>query len=117
MATTYININGEVREASSLQLPGSGRAFRDAWQFNGDVIDVDIAKAKVIRAEQLHREAEEDASEAEKEARKAAVEGRPQDATAARNRASRRRAVPNFNAVQNAADEAGLLALTIDDIT
>ena len=56
MASTYININGEARDAASLELPATGRHFRAAWQFNGNVVEVDMAKARelqkdVIRAE------------------------------------------------------------------
>lgn len=117
MAQTLININGEIRNAADVELPVTGRAFRDAWQFEGDVITVDLEKAKEIKAWQLAGEAKEDAEAAEKEAIMADLKGRPQDAQAARARRDRRRATPNFTAVANAADEAGLAALTIDDIT
>jgi len=117
MAQTLININGETRNADSVELPVTGRAFRDAWQFEGDVITVDLEKAKEIKAWQLAMEAKEDAEEAEKEAIMADLKGRPADAQAARARRDRRLATPNFNAVANAADESALAALTIDDIT
>lgn len=56
MAQTYININGEVREASSLTMPPEGRLLRDAWQFNGDVIEIDPVKAKSILTEKVRAE-------------------------------------------------------------
>lgn len=56
MAQTYININGEVREASSLTLPPEGRLLRGAWQFNGDVIEIDPVKAKAILTEKVRDE-------------------------------------------------------------
>ena len=42
MTTTYININGDVRDASSLTVPAD-RTFRGAWSFNGDAVEVDMA--------------------------------------------------------------------------
>lgn len=53
--TTYININGDVRDASSLTVP-SDRTFRGAWQFNGDAVDVDMAAAKAIHKDNLRAE-------------------------------------------------------------
>lgn len=56
MAQTYININGEVRDASSLTFPPEGRLLRGAWQFNGDVIEIDPVKAKAILTEKVRNE-------------------------------------------------------------
>ena len=56
MTQTYININGEVREASSLTMPPEGRLLRGAWQFNGDVIGIDPVKAKAILTEKVRDE-------------------------------------------------------------
>ena len=53
--TTYININGDVREASSLNVP-TDRTFRGAWQFNGDAVDVDMATALAIHKDNLRAE-------------------------------------------------------------
>ena len=53
--TTYININGDVREASSLSVP-TDRTFRGAWQFNGDVVEVDMSKARDIHKDNLRAE-------------------------------------------------------------
>lgn len=53
--TTYININGDVRDASSLTVPND-RTFRGAWQFNGDAVDVDMAAAKEIHKDNLRAE-------------------------------------------------------------
>ena len=46
--TVYININGDVRDASSLTVP-SDRTFRGAWQFNGDAVEVDMTKARIVK--------------------------------------------------------------------
>lgn len=53
--TTYININGEVRDAASLNMP-KDRAFRGAWQFNGDAVEIDMAKAKDIQRNKIRAE-------------------------------------------------------------
>ena len=52
MTTTKININGEVREARSLT-GTQDRTFREAWQFNGKAVEVDMAKAVEIQKDVL----------------------------------------------------------------
>jgi len=52
--TTYININGDVREASSLNVP-TDRTFRGAWQFNGDAVDVDMTAARDIWRDKIRQ--------------------------------------------------------------
>lgn len=47
MVQSLININGEVRDASSVTVP-QDRRFRDAWQFSGDAITVDAVKQREI---------------------------------------------------------------------
>lgn len=53
--TTYININGDVRDASSLTVPAD-RTFRGAWTFNGDAVEVDMTAALAIHKENLRAE-------------------------------------------------------------
>lgn len=55
MAQTYININGETRNVSSLTLP-QDRTFRGAWQFDGDVVEVDMPLARDIHRDNLRAE-------------------------------------------------------------
>ena len=55
MTTTYININGDVRDASSLTIP-TDRTFREAWTFNGDVVEIDMAAARNIHKDNLRAE-------------------------------------------------------------
>jgi len=52
--TTYININGDVRDAASLTVP-TDRTFRGAWSFNGDAVDVDMAAAKDIWRDKIRQ--------------------------------------------------------------
>ena len=53
--TTYININGDVRDAASLNVP-TDRTFRGAWQFNGAAVEVDMDAAKEIHKDNLRAE-------------------------------------------------------------
>ena len=53
--TTYININGDVRDASSLTVP-TDRTFRGAWQFNGAAVEIDMAAARDIHRDNLRAE-------------------------------------------------------------
>lgn len=52
--TTYININGDVRDASSLTSP-TDRTFRGAWQFNGAAVEVDMAAARDIWRDKIRQ--------------------------------------------------------------
>lgn len=53
--TVYININGDERDAASLTVP-TDRTFREAWQFNGDAIEVDMDAARGIQKDKLRAE-------------------------------------------------------------
>jgi len=53
--TTYININGDVRDASSLTVP-TDRTFRGAWEFNGNAVEVDMTAALAIHKDNLRAE-------------------------------------------------------------
>jgi len=55
MTQTLININGDVRDAASLTVP-QDRVFRGAWQFDGDAVEVDMAKARDIHRDNLRAE-------------------------------------------------------------
>ena len=52
MTTTYIDINGDVRDAASLTVPAD-RTFRGAWQFTGSAVEVDMTSAKEIHKNNL----------------------------------------------------------------
>ena len=55
MSKTYININGDVRDASSVKTPAD-RTFRGAWQFEGDAVEVNMDAAKEIHKDVLRAE-------------------------------------------------------------
>ena len=54
MTTTYININGDVRDASSINVPPY-RTFRGAWCFR-DGIETDMPLARDIQRNNLRAE-------------------------------------------------------------
>lgn len=53
--TVYININGDERDAASLTVP-TDRTFRDAWQYNGNAIEVNMSAARDIQKDKLRAE-------------------------------------------------------------
>lgn len=53
--TTYININGDIRDAASLTVPAD-RTFRGAWQFNGAAVEIDMTAARGIHRDNLRAE-------------------------------------------------------------
>jgi len=53
--TTYININGDVRDAASVNVP-QDRTFRGAWAFNGNAVEIDMAAALAIHKDNLRAE-------------------------------------------------------------
>ena len=55
MTKTYININGDIREVSSLKAP-MDRTFRAAWQFDGDAVEIDMDTARKIHKDNLRAE-------------------------------------------------------------
>ena len=117
MAQTLININGELRDASSLSFPGTGREFRDAWQFSGDVITVDLAKAKELKIEKIAIKAAERIAKAEEKARKKALKGEDttvEDAEIAKFKAKPKAA--GIALIQNAATPEALAAITEDEV-
>ncbi|AGH15998.1 hypothetical protein DVVG_00012 [Dunaliella viridis virus SI2] len=113
---TLIKIGEQAVEASSASLPSS-REFRDAWVSTGEVVEIDMAQARAIRANQLAGEAIQEAEVAEQNARMADLAGHTGQAQAARARAVRLRAPIDVTAIRNAADADALAALTVEDVT
>lgn len=48
----YVNIGGELRRASDVN-PPQDRTFRNAWQFNGSAVAVDMQRARAIQRDQI----------------------------------------------------------------
>lgn len=114
--TTYININGEVRDASSLNVP-QDRAFRGAWQFNGDAVEIDMTAAKEIHKQKLRAERAPKFAELDTEWFRADEE----DDTAAKARiVAKKRALRDVTVdarIANAKTPEELKALTLEDLT
>lgn len=53
--TVFVDIDGVVRDSATISAP-SDRIFRDAWQFNGDAIEVDMPAARNIHRNNLRAE-------------------------------------------------------------
>ena len=117
MAASYISINGELRDASSLTFPGTGREFRDAWQFNGDVIEVDMVKAKEIKVEKIARQALDRIAKAEEKSAKKAIKG--EDTSAEEAEIAKFKAKPKaagIALITNASTPEELAAITEDQV-
>lgn len=51
----FIEMGADVVDASTIAVPAS-REFRDAWQLNGTVIEVDMVKARAIHRKRIRAE-------------------------------------------------------------
>ena len=109
--TTYININGDVRDASSLTVPAD-RTFRGAWQFNGAAVDIDMAAARDIHRDNLRREREPKLAALDVDYMKALEQGGDTAAIAAQKQALRD--VTADARIEAATTPDELKALTLD---
>ena len=101
--TTYININGDVRDAASLTVP-TDRTFRGAWQFNGDAVEIDMTNALAIHTDALRAERKPRLDALDVEYMKALEAGTGADAIATQKATLR-----------NITDDARLAAATTPD--
>ena len=101
--TTFININGDVRDAASLTVP-TDRTFRGAWSFNGDAVDVDMTAALAIQKDTLRAERKPRLDALDVEYMKALEAGTGADVIAAQKATLR-----------NITDDARLVAATTPD--
>ena len=109
--TTYININGDVRDASSLTVP-TDRTFRGAWTFNGNVVEIDMAKARDIHKDNLRAERKPRLEALDVSYMKALEAGSGADAIAAQKK--KLRDVTSDAKIANASTPDALKALTLD---
>tara|TARA_R100001480_G_scaffold134564_1_gene131640 strand:- start:1199 stop:1543 length:345 start_codon:yes stop_codon:yes gene_type:complete len=111
--TTYININGDVRDASSLTVP-SDRTFRGAWQYNGNAVEIDMTKAREIHKDNLRIERKPRLEALDVDYMKALEAGSGADAIAAKKKTLRD--ITADAKIANAADADALKALTLDTL-
>lgn len=115
----FIRIGGVNIPADGLQLPSTGRTFRDAWALNGDVIEVDMAVAKRLHVERLVRSAEEQAAAADARAKLADALGDAATEAAERAKGGRLKGKASASIrgrLNRAASLADLEAITLDDL-
>lgn len=114
---SLIKIGGQTFEASSLELPSTGRTFRDAYVNNDGVVEIDMRKAKAIHVRKLLDEAEAAAAEAEKSVKFHSAMGDTAAAAQAQATVNRFRAVPAGaaqDAINGAVTPDALKAVTLD---
>ena len=112
--TTYININGDVRDAASLEVP-SDRTFRGAWQFNGSAVEVDMTAAKEIHKENLRQARKPLLADLDVEWFRVAEQGGDTSAVAAKKQVLRD--ITEDARIAAATTPEELKALTIDVLT
>lgn len=110
MTKTYINIDGDVREASSLKIPAD-RTFRSAWQYNENVIEINMTKAKEIHRDNLRLERQPRLETLDVDYMKALEAGSGADAIAAKKKTLRD--IIADARIDNAADADALKALDL----
>jgi len=101
--TTFINIGGVSKDASSLTVP-TDRTFREAWSFNEAVVEVDMTAAKVIHKDNLRAERAPRLAELDVAYMKALEAGSGADAVAA-----------SKTTLRNITDDARIDAATTPD--
>jgi hypothetical protein len=109
--TTYININGDIRDAASLTVPAD-RVFRGAWQFNGAAVEIDMTKARDIHRDNLRAERAPKLAALDVDYMKALEQGHVTTTIAAEKQALRD--VPADARIADAATPDALKALTLD---
>ena len=107
---TYIKINGDVRDASSLTVP-SARTVRGAWKFIGDVVEIDMAAAREIHKDNLRAERAPRLEVLDGDYMKALEAGSGADAVAAEKKTLRD--ITAAAKIANAADADALKALDL----
>jgi hypothetical protein len=114
--TTYININGDVRDAASLTVPAD-RTFRGAWAFNGAAVEIDMTAARGIHRDNLRAERAPKLAALDVDYMKALEEGdtAAQQAIVAVKQALRD--VTGDARIEAAATADALKALTLDVLT
>lgn len=115
MAKTYININGDIRDAASLTKPQS-REFRNAWQFNGNVVEVDMTKAVELKKDTLRRERAEQFSALDAEYMQALETGDDRRKGSVAKRKQQLRDMTKHPKLIGAKSPEELISLTLDDL-
>lgn len=116
-ATVNLLIDGKTVDVDAVTIPATGRAFRGAWTLTGNVISIDMAKARDIKIERIVRQALERVLKAEAKAARKAMKGEStaaEEAEIAKFKAKPKAA--GVSLIQNAATPAALEAITEDQV-
>ena len=70
----FTEINGVVRSNAEITLPAN-REFREAWVLSGNAVEINMDKAREIKAEKIMRKALERVKIAEEQYLKKAIKG------------------------------------------
>lgn len=115
MANTLININGQTVDASNVNVPKS-RHFRSAWDLEGDVIEVDMNKAREIQRDFLRSQRSEYLTRLDADYMKALETGDETKKTAIAAKKQELRDVTKHAKIKNAKTPEALEALTLDKL-
>lgn len=114
---TLTHVSGRTVD-SSVERPHK-RTFRDAWQYDpdGDVITVNMAKARDIKRAALRRERAEKLAELDWQQQRALVSGDNSSAKKIEEQKQALRDAPSHKKISNAKKPEDLEAITLDDLT
>lgn len=113
MTKTYIKVGDQVVDSEKVTKPSS-RLFRDAWQLEGDVITVDMVKAREIKRDQLRADREPILAELDAQFMKALETNQDISGIVAHKTALRD--APNHPSIEKASTIDELKDITIDSI-
>ena len=114
---SLVEINGVVRDQAELTFPSTGWEYYDAFVLNGDVIEIDMAKAVDVKIAKLVEKVNGRIAKAEEKALKKALKG--EDTTAEDAEVAKFKAKPKSTGVSliaNAATPEELDAITEDQV-
>lgn len=107
--------NSVIKVDDTLKLPPN-RIFRDAWVVNGNVISVDMEKAKQIQKDRLAPLRRQKMIDLEIEMLQAEDEGRAADADAARAKRVKLSKLEKAPLIENAPTLDALRSVDLDDV-
>lgn len=111
----FIRVGGVLANAANVSMPAR-RNLRNAWQLDGDVITIDMDKAKEIRARALIERRTLAAMEEKERLIGHEAVGRSRMAQASQERIQRLEAAVNYARIRQARSVAELDVLTEDDV-
>lgn len=114
---TYYNIEGQTYDAESLKVPSSGRLFRGAWKVNGDVIEVNMTKARDIHRDRLRQERDNELKKLDAKWFVAAEKGNTSLQSEIAAKKQKLRDAPSHSKIASAKKPETLAAITLEDLT